>query len=243
MSEQCVSKLELLAYFSGDINEIRRHEIALHIEMCSECTASLESLSMKQLWFLNKYPKPQVDIRKTVPLRLYTRFISIAASLVLAVTALLYLQMNNSIHERIKGSEKVEMYVLGDNNAEKRLSSVYFPGERIQFSYSSSGKKYFMLMSMDETGKTFVYFPSGDSVAMMLKKGAGIPLSSSIELDNYTGMEVYIAVFSDSRFIVRDVVSALKAAYNRSGSFERMSKTLSGYHTESFIIEKRLRPK
>jgi hypothetical protein len=243
MSEQCVSKLELMAYFSGDINEFRRREIAMHIELCSECSAVLESLSLKQQQFLEKYPKPVVIKRKTVSLRMYTRFVAIAATLVLIVTAVRYLQINNSVHERIKGTERIEMYVLGDNNTiEKRTSSVYYPGERIQFSYSSSGRKYFMLMSMDETGKTFIYFPSGDSVAMMLKKGAGIPLSRSIELDSYTGMEVYMAVFSDSIFVVGDVISGMNNEYRRSGSVERMSKTLSGYHIESFLIEKRQRP-
>jgi hypothetical protein len=244
MSEQCVSKLELLLYFSGDINELRRREIVLHIERCSECSESLKSLSLKQQQFLEKYPKPQIDNRKTVALRVYTRFFAIAASLFLAVTAVLYLQINNGIHERIKGSEKIEMFVLSDKNTiEKRTSTVYYPGERIQFSYSSSGKKYFMLMSMDETGKIFVYFPSGDSVAMLLKKGAGVPLSSSIELDNYIGMEVYMAVFSDKKFIVNDVVAAMKAAYNQSGSFERMSRQLNSYTIKSFIIEKRQRAK
>jgi hypothetical protein len=100
-----------------------------------------------------------------------------------------------------------------------------------------------MLMSMDQNGKTFVYFPSGDSVAMPLKKGAGIPLSSSIELDNFVGMEVYIAVFSDKRFIVNDVVSAMKTAHDRSGDIKHMSRTLSGYDIKSFLIEKRQRPK
>ncbi len=242
MSEQCVSKLELMAYFSGDINEVRRHEIALHIDQCSECSASLESLSLKQQQFLEKYPIPKVDNKKKVSLRINTRFFAIAASLLLAVTAVLYVQMNNGIHERIKGAEKIEMFVLSDKNTvEKRTSTVYYPGERIQFSYSSSGEKYFMLMSMDETGKTYVYFPSGDSVAMLLKKGAGVPLSRSIELDNYIGMEVYMAVFSDNRFIINDVVSGMKTALYRAGSLERMSKTLSGYSIESFLIEKRQR--
>ncbi|NLD92410.1 MAG: DUF4384 domain-containing protein [Fibrobacter sp.] len=243
MSEQCVSKLELLAYFSGDINEVRHQQIALHIEQCSKCSASFESLSLKQQQFLEKYPIPKVDNKKTVSLRINTRFFAIAASLLLTVTTVLYVQMSNGIHERIKGAEKIEMFVLSDKNTvEKRTSTVYYPGERIQFSYSSSGEKYFMLMSMDETGKTFVYFPSGDSVAMLLKKGSGVPLSSSIELDNYIGMEVYMAVFSDSRFMVNDVISGIKAAYNRTGSFGRMSKTLSGYSIESFLIEKRQRP-
>lgn len=243
MSQQCVSKLELLSYFTGDLNESRCRDIVLHIERCRECSSSLEALSQKQLRFLEKYPNPQIDQKKTVPPGVFKPLLSIAASLIMVVTAVLYLQINKNVPERIKGTEKIEMFVLGDNNVvEKRSSKQYYPGERIQFSYSSAGEKYFMLMSMDATGKTFVYFPAGDSAAMMLKNGAGVPLSSSIQLDNYIGMEVYIAVFSEKRFMVNDIVNRMKSAFKRTGSLDHMNNVLYGYHIECFLIEKRQRP-
>jgi hypothetical protein len=122
---------------------------------------------------------------------------------------------------RIKGTSGLELYVKNTRGeVEKRERPFYKTGERIQFRYSCADRNKFMLLSIDSTGAVMTYYPSHGDSSEILEPGQGIPLSHSILLDEYSGKELFLGVFSAEKLHAPSVVEQLRAEFRRAGAID-----------------------
>lgn len=198
--EHPVDTLQLTSYFCGDCDELTARRIEEHITSCAECRRRLDALSDERRRFLDTYPEPPVlasIVHETHRSR--RPLLALAATLVLLAAGGIALQLTtNRSGYRLKGGDiSLEMYVLSDSGtADVRQSRVYYPGERIQMTYSCGARNRLLLFGIDQSGTITTYYPlTGDS-SVALPKGTDLPLPHSIELDDYTGQESFVAVFS-----------------------------------------------
>jgi hypothetical protein len=73
---------------------------------------------------------------------------------------------------------------------------------------------------MDTTGAVVTYFPQSHDSSLALDRGQDIPLPNSIALDEYTGRELFMGVFSEKRFFVPHLVEKLKASFEKSHAID-----------------------
>jgi hypothetical protein len=251
MNEHPVTIFDLNAYAAGDISDMERRSIEAHVVSCERCKSRLAAINKERTEFLASHPfdkqsfadRIKASSRKNILFFPASRsLLAIAASLLFAFGAVTYF---NTIHNagssfRSKGTTaELALFVLGDSGKpEQRLSAVFHPSERIQFTYSIPQQSYFLLASMDTTGACTVYYPSSGDNAMVLHPGAGIPLPNSIILDNYLGPEAFIGIFMNTAFPVQQAVGQLMDEYQKSRSFNNLSKAIDKALIQAVIIEK-----
>jgi hypothetical protein len=222
-------KIELLSYFTGDGSTAVRSAMERHIASCEQCRVYLASLESEKAAFLHAHPFEETAARLNAPppmgRRLFFRHrqaYALAASLVLFLGAgYLYLTGRTEPGYRIKGETNLKIFVKNhEGDIEKRGRQEYFTGEKIQFLYSCGAKNNFALISMDTTGAITTYFPQAQDSSLALERGQDIPLPNSIALDEYTGRELFMGIFSEKRFFVPHLVERLKASFERSHSID-----------------------
>ena len=236
--------LTLLSYMAGDLSPIRTAEVRRHLEHCSECSAFIGKMEIEQKEFLEAFPEPPMLKERhysTVPFRPMTALLSAAAVLIAAFglsTLLVHRQPDASW--RTKGSVALSLYVSDSTGQPSvRKDSVFYPGERIQFTYSCGKERYFILASVDEHGRVSVFYPTSGDSSMVLEPGNGVPLPHSIRLDGYIGLERYIAVFSETPLDVASVKELVKKSVNGTESLRTVPVTISGAKVRSVIINKK----
>lgn len=138
---------------------------------------------------------------------------AVAASLALAV----YLggdrtKTEDDVYIGVKGGASLEVVA---NRAESgqfpvRPGTVLKPKDRIRFVVNTAGSKYVMIASRDGAGAFSVYYPYGATQSGEVTPGH-VELPKSIELDEVTGTERIVAVFSESPVEANAVKAALEA--------------------------------
>jgi hypothetical protein len=210
--EHPFDKVDLLSYVTKSCGETKHHSIAAHLTSCASCRAYVENLERGKTAFLSALPfettiaLPERPVVKPAVLFFGRPLYALAASLVLFVGAgFLYMAGTRHGENRIKGETGLKVFVQNRAGAiEKREPRVYYTGEKIQFLYSCGADNRFILLSLDTTGAVTTYYPSekaGDS-SCALESGRDIPLPNSIVLDEYTGRELFIGLFSKKAFPV-----------------------------------------
>lgn len=238
-------KLTLFSYVAEDLDDISRKKVNEHLKLCIECDASVKKIQEERDDFLKQYPIPQIDtaVRQSLkpsvkhPFSLY----ALAATLVLMVSAGLVVNtMNNGPDYRIKGTTGVTLYVQDENgNPVKREDNRFFPGEKIQFTYSCGKDRYFMLLSADSNHSISVYYPSEGKESISLEPGRDLPLPNSIKLDSYIGPELYLAVFSASPLDVTHVTRQLTGFLQQGGSLSALRPGIENAVVQCILIEKK----
>ena len=224
-------KIELLSYFTGDITGGKRGAMERHIASCGQCRAFLASLESEKAAFLHAHPFEETaslwNTQQTNRRLFFGRrqAYALAASLVLFLGAgYLYLMSRPEPGYRIKGETNLKIFVKNrEGDIEKRGRQEYFTGEKIQFLYSCGAKNNFALISMDTTGAVTTYFPQAADSALALERGQDIPLPNSIALDEYTGRELFMGIFSEKRFFVPELVERLKTSFERAHSIDSIA--------------------
>ncbi len=238
-------KLTLFSYVAEDLDDITRKKVTEHLKLCVECDSTVKKIEQEKADFLNKYPIPQIVSVKKAPLKLSVKhtfsLYAFAATLVLMVSAgLVFYTKNNGPDYRIKGTTGVTLYVQDENgNPVKREDNRFFPGEKIQFTYSCGKERYFMLLSADSNHSISVYYPSKGTKSIELEPGRDLPLPNSIRLDSYIGPELYLAVFSASPLDVTHVTRQLTGFLEQAGSLSELRPGIEDAVVQSILIEKK----
>lgn len=236
----------LMSYFAGDLDSLTALRIANHIKQCTTCSIVVDSMEKVRAVFLKKYPVPSLPVNSSrTKMKVFTTrsMLSLAASLILIVTAGFFSFMHfDRDGYRIKGSTQMNIFVQDQNGIPaKRVENVYFPGEKIQFTYSCGSNRYFMLLSTDTSGAISVYYPTNGDMSIELEAGQDLPLPNSITLDNYTGPELYLAIFSALPLHAASVKDKLKSSLEKSRGLGSLHLNIENAEVRTVYITKKER--
>jgi len=249
MNEQHeIGTVELTGWFCGGGGSAEREWIAAHVSGCLLCRNRLEALRREKEHFLRSAPLAPAVALETAPvarLRVSWRPLYAAAA-VLAVAlgaGIAFRPQRQGDTARIKGPVAVHMFVQADSGAVKRPESVYYPGERVQLTYSCGAENRLVLLSIDQTGAITIYYPAQGDTSIALEPGQDRPLPNSIELDSYTGPELFVAWFTGTAATVAAVRAAVADAFATEGALDRMSiRPPDGAVVRTMLITKQERP-
>jgi hypothetical protein len=242
-------KLTLFSYVAEDLDDLTRKKVADHLKLCVECDEAVKKIRREKDDFLNAYPTLQVNTMAKPPSKLSVKhsisLYALAATLVLMTSAgLVFYNSYSAPDYRIKGTTQVTLYVQDENgNPVKRNDNGYFPGEKIQFTYSCGDNRFFMLLSADSNRSISVYYPSEGKESIALEPGRDLPLPNSIILDSYIGPELYLAVFSASPLDVTHVTRQLTGILQQGGGLSELHPGIENAVVQSILIEKKERLK
>jgi hypothetical protein len=242
-----IGVLELTSWFCGDCNPEDQERIERHVRSCVLCRRRLEELKQERGAFLERMPYER-DLAgargSSAAERAWWRTPLYAAAALLVAAVGVHVFVNTEPGYRLKGGEEsVSLYVrnaLGE--ADARPEHVYYPGERVQFTYSAQDSSWFALIGIDQHGLITTYFPSGSDSSMLIPAGRDLPLPNSIELDGYIGPEVYLAVFSARPHAVSALRDALSRQFSDAGALGSLRFTVEGARVYTIRTVKREAP-
>ncbi len=238
-----IDSIQLTAWFCGEGSPEERERVSAHVQNCVACRRRVERLEADKAAFLQAMPFGESVARSVAGGAGWLRpLYAVAALLVVAVSVgVVYRQGSAPEGFRSKGGQpSVAMYVRSaQGEPEVRGSGVYFPGERVQLTYSVGEEQYFALLGIDEGGTISTYFPAEGDSAMLLVPGRDVPLPRSIELDEYLGRECYLAVFAAEPFTVESMRMSLREQFETAGGLEELAFGLPGAQVHAIRIVKR----
>ncbi len=123
-------------------------------------------------------------------------------------------QTEDDVYIGIKGSASLEVFANRPESNQffsVKPGTVLKPKDKIRFVVNSAGSKYLLIASRDGAGAFTVYHPFGAQQSGQVSTGR-VELPGSVELDEVTGSERLIAVFSDSPVPADAVKSALESS-------------------------------
>lgn len=227
-------KIDLLSYVTGGCDETKSERISTHLLTCRSCRSSVEAFRSENAAFLNTHPyagmtqtSDTVPIRRTVPFPM-RRIYGIAASILLLLSAGYFLHLQEDApSSQIKGAVGLKLFVKNARGEiEMRDKHVYCAGERIQFQYSCGIRNKFMLLSIDTTGAVMQYYPVHGDSSEALEPGQDIPLPHSILLDEYSGRELFIGIFSEKKLRADHIRDEIKADFNRTNNIDSIGLSM-----------------
>ncbi len=221
-------KTDLLSFFTGDISEEKRRAIDLHVASCESCRKYLLGLESEKSAYLASHPfettitLPHRQGQRRILAFMPRRYYALAASLVLFIASgYLFMHGKALTENRIKGETGLKVFVQNRAGAiEKRRERTYYTGEKIQFLYSCGAENRFMLLGVDTTCAITTYYPTAGDSSCHLERGADIPLPNSIVLDEYTGREVFLALFSKKPLSVQELKERISDLFARTHSID-----------------------
>jgi len=246
MKCEAIDRLTLLSYATGGLSTNRQQSVEEHLQNCAVCSWQLKTIHEEQAAFLREMPH-RLSVCQPRPLLkvpyIFKRITALAASLLIVVGLSAVLRDTHLQGTRIKGGGQIRLYLAGDHGEViHRESAVFFPGERIQFTYSCAKRSWIVLAGVEESGEVTIYFPAADSLSMMVEPGSNVPLPNSIELDTYTGVEQYVAVFTLQPIEVANVVAAIKKSPPESGVLRSVCRAYPKAVVSSLTIQKKAHP-
>lgn len=243
MADHQFDKTDLLAYATGSCTDIKRVLIEKHLLTCDHCRAYYAGLEAERIAFLKDNPfqstisLPAVAEKREKPF-IGRPYYALAASLVLFVAAFyLYMASSRPAEFRIKGTVGLKTFVQNyQGGIEKRQNGMYHPGEKIQFLYSCDAANRFVLLGIDTTGSITLYYPEKGDSSVTLESGQDIPLPNSIALDDYTGRELFIGLFSKKPLFVPDVRNAVEKAFTGGRSIDSLPVKVRDAVVASYLL-------
>ncbi|MBN1307127.1 MAG: hypothetical protein JXA18_04365 [Chitinispirillaceae bacterium] len=236
-------KLTLLSYVTGDLSVEKRLEVESHVTRCASCSGVIKEAEEERAAFLEAFPVIDAVPARNRRLLRFTpvrTLLAVAAGLVLAVGAGSLLVDRSGDGYRTKGGVALNLFVQdGSGEPVVRGEPVFSPGERIQFTYSCGGERYFILASVDDMGRISVYYPAEGDRSMPLEPGRDLPLPNSILLDEYIGNELYIAVFSARPLRVARVVDKIERAFRERTDLRATVLKIDDAKIRSILLKKR----
>jgi hypothetical protein len=241
MNSHVFDKIDLLNYVTGSVSEGKAAEIRGHLSVCASCREYCNTMEREKQGFLAANPIEQVMDRPAQPMNIVrfpvlARYYALAASLIICIGAgYVYLTGMHTTDSRIKGETMLKVFVKADDGRiEQRGNNTFFTGERVQFLYSCGQKNHFILMSLDSAGSMTTFYPGTGDSAIGLEPGQDVPLPNSILLDDYTGPELFIGVFSEKALLVSTVKRLVEGAFLSKATLGSMTLTVPDAETIIF---------
>lgn len=236
--------LTLLSYVTGDLSDGALSEMEIHLRDCSICTAYVADVKKEQAAFLETFPS--ISVAKPPVRERLVRFpalrtvLALAAVLVIAVGTGTLLVNHHGEDYRTKGGVALKLFVQDSAGVPLECAvPVCTPGERIQFTYSCGGERYFMLMSVDTSGAVSVFYPEKGDSSIAVEPGNDLPLPNSIVLDDYIGKEWYVAVFSAHPLSAVAVTGKLRGAIRKKEDWILAVPDIDHATVKSILLTKR----
>jgi hypothetical protein len=108
------------------------------------------------------------------------------------------------------------MYVQhGDEVRRAALGESVAPGDALRFAVSTPTAAYVAVLSLDPTGKAWVYFPPAPR-ATLVPAGTEVPLPLGTRLDATTGEERLLGIFCTSAVELEPIRQALERGQDAS---------------------------
>jgi hypothetical protein len=239
------SDIDLITFVAGDCDPECAERISEHLHGCTECRRTVEHHAAEKSEFLNRHSFEQYEQsirngesaatrRKTKLLQFPGRY-ALAASLVLFIVGGYVIRRTtmdrfSEATYRIKGRAGITVWSMGPDGAPQiRENGIYYPGDRIQLTYSSEDTTHLTVLGVEAGGAVQTYFPSNGTMSVPVEPGSDIPLPNSIVLDDYIGSEMYVAVFSKESISTKMVEEDIRRVYEHDGSFGAVAEALSEY--------------
>jgi hypothetical protein len=232
-----------MSLIAGDLDKFTEKAFNEHCKTCLSCDTEMKKLEKEKKEFLSQYPVPEklpsiIKMKKTksVPMTLF----ALAASLIIVFTAGFSIFSGKNDGYRIKGTTQIGLFVQDEKgNPVKRDENNYYPGEKIQFTYSCGENRYFMLLSADSNHMVTVYYPSEGDTSIRLEPGRDVPLPNSIILDSYIGPELYLAVFSAFPLHTTHITNKLLSTLKQSENLSKLHFEIDNAIVQGIAIEKK----
>jgi hypothetical protein len=200
-----------------------------HCETCPRCQEQLAALHAADARFLERFPTEAALVQKSharSPGRpIYQRWPT-AALVGLALAAVVALMLvrpswysifhgapsakhGAELAERIKGQSIMEIAVSRAGSSFQFYGQPLLTGDTLVFRYTSN-RSFLMLLSLEASGKAQVLLPTDAQMSMPIERGAKIRLQQGVELDDYLGPELLVALFSDEPLSAEEVIAEVR---------------------------------
>ena len=217
--------LLLMSALTGE----RQNEAKAHLEGCTLCQKRWSELNEDKARFEQfVFPRTlaKLEARLAAPslvdrLRAGWKMLvpagvgGVAASLAMAVWVggKDRTQTEDDVYIGIKGNASLEVVANRPETGQfpVKPGTVLKPKDKIRFVVNTAGSKFLLIASRDGAGAFTVYHPFGAAQSGQVT-GNRVELPGSVELDEVTGNERLVAVFSDAPVAADAVKAALEAS-------------------------------
>lgn len=249
----CPSLLELMRHESGDLEDVPAASLEVHLRSCDACRERLGELRHARTELLDPWPKVHARNAATViATRLHVerrrhwlgwvRLTAVATGA--AALTLTLLPRDRSPRPvavahapartfdehadgvRTKGTFSVVMYCRrGEEIFVPNDQTVFQPGDRLRFAYTSSEPGYVAIFGVERDGNLFPYYPEGGLSPLPVAPGRHVLLPDSIELDAQAGEEKVVVIWSPTPWEEPSLRRAVRAAISsRHGDLRNLDK-------------------
>ena len=260
--KNCTSnRFDIERYFVGELDKDSAQAVEKHLETCESCFTYLQNLRRERNEFLADHPFSSFyaeKAQKKTPF--WQKYLSPAFArpvlvpvvcllLIIAAIPVVNTIAFNSGRETVvfKGGAQLSFIYERDGKIHDGiLSEVFHEGDRIQVVYNSPREWFVALLSIDQSGTVSFYHPDQKSITCSVPSGKGNDLyfPGSIILDNSSGGELVVAVFSHSPLKTSDVKESVSAIAKKHSSLKDIEAEISkfsfskGSQTATLLLRK-----
>jgi len=197
----CESDLSLDLLLAGDLSQGEERRVHAHLAACRPCAARWTELEAQRDAFT---VQPVIDLGGRRPARRsWLRSWPVPAAAIAAAAALLLVlwpvgapMTDRVVTTRTKGGRVFNAYIRhGESIRKAGDAEVVYPGDQLQFTYSSPRSGFVAVLSRDGAGMASVYFPDAGQRPWTAPPGDDQPLPRSTILDDTLGQERVHALF------------------------------------------------
>lgn len=210
-SSECASDLRLDQALAGELSELERHAVELHLQECAPCRRRFDEFKFAKRHFVMTPPRALA----AAPIR--RRRWGVAMGTLAAAAAVLLIvrtpgaQLDPpSASVRIKGGARIGVFVRrGHEVFRGSVTEPVFPGDGLRFEFSYPRPAYVALIGIDKTHLSTVYYPQGPRM-IEFEGGKAQLLDSAVELDETLGTERFYGVFCQHSYDVKVAQQAIQ---------------------------------
>jgi hypothetical protein len=223
--EGCLSDLRLDQLLARELDAELERSTRAHLEGCAACAARLAAIEAERAAFLAAPPPLRRPTKGAAPAKAARRrglvylFPGVAAAVAAAAAVVFLLRVppkppsesDADPGTRIKGGSRIGFYVKrGAAVAHGGPGEVVYPGDALQFTYSTQRASYLALVSVDGAGKASLYFPESAEAAP-IEPGQDVALPISTVLDDTLGGETVVGLFCAAPIPLEPLRAAFEA--------------------------------
>lgn len=238
-----IPDLLLERYRLHELPDATRAVIAREAAANASVRARLDTLGRSDAEILERYP-PGVLARRRVSTRRATRAFVLAGALAAAVVALIVAIPRLTVvpdDTRIKGATGPPALVVYRRTSagSERLAdgAVARAGDLLRIGYTSAGRGYGVILSIDGTGAVTLHLPRSGGMASALAPGGINLLDSAYELDEAPRIERFYFVTASRAFPIEPVLAIARHA---GGAPDALALP-AGLDQATFAVQKEVR--
>lgn len=213
---------ELEAALLADVEAAAAHLAPFDWELLSSAAHRVEE------------PAAQLEAPEPTPLPWWRRVW--LAPVLLACLVLVVVFVPRDGYRGAKGTVDLDFMVMRDGQVQPGDEGALFhAGDRLQFSYRTTGLDDIVLVSIDGAGTLSTWYPGTGDEPLAIVPGERHFLEGSIELDGAPGPEVFVAVFGAGS--VAEAQELVRQAYE-AGSYDAVEGLAELPGVDTLRIEK-----